>query len=122
MDARTNTAKWNEKVQDGELTFKKMVYVKVFTVQREETDKRSKQKADEWLDDNLINQNIKVSKLYIEYIKEKELNVGTSRYKNIQSIFNKWILTNIGNINVSNLTEQNLQDILNKQYKKGLVV
>lgn len=120
MQKRTNTAKWNgtrwriDVQKDG---VRKSFYS---SIKGRNGQREANKKADEWLDDNLINQNIKVSKLYIEYIKEKELNVGTSRYKNIQSIFNKWIINNIGNINVSNLTEQNLQDILNKQYKKGL--
>ena len=52
-------------------------------------------------------------------MREKEVHVGTSRYRNIKSYFNRRILPYLEYRRVSELTEQDLQNVLNELHRKG---
>lgn len=122
MGKRVSTAKWNEKKQSWQINVQKDGVRKSFYsgTKGRNGQRECNRKADDWLDDNITNQNVKVLNLSQDYLEEKQLNVGTSRYKNLQSIFNKWINSYLGKKKVANLSEQDLQDVLNEMYKKDM--
>lgn len=121
MNTRINNATWNEKRNHWRISVQKNGIRKDFYSSKPglRGKKECNLKADEWLKSDLVDQNTTVKKLYELYIAEKELLVGTSRIKNIKSMFNAYILKMIGNMKVSRLNEQNLQNILNAQFKAG---
>lgn len=120
MGKRINTAKWSEKYQRWQINVQKDGVRRSFysSVKGRNGQREANRKADNWLDNNLINQNTTVEVLYKEFLTDKKLNVGTSRIKAIESTFNNHILPLIGKKKVSILTEQNLQTILNKMFTR----
>ena len=121
MGKRINTAKWLSKQNRWQIKVQKDGLRKTFTSSTpgRKGMRECHKKADEWLDDNIVNTRITVSKLSEMYMEEKFLSVGTNRQKGIKSNFNKWINPRIGSKRVYSLTEQNLQDILNDMFKSG---
>lgn len=121
INKRVNTAKWNENKKYWQINVQKNGKRKSFySSKKGRTGQREcNTKADNWLNEDLIGENTKASELYEKYIEEKALNVGRSRLDNIKSMFNAYILKMIGNRKVISLSEQDLQDILNEQFKNG---
>ena len=122
MQARTNNARWNPKRNCWMISVQRDGKRRYFYSSRKGKagQQECNQKADEWLfNKTSALKKIKVAKLYEDYIREKALYVGTSRLANVRSMFNRWILPAIGRKNVGNITEQDLQDVLNEQYRKG---
>lgn len=120
MDARTNTAKWNEKSKKWRIKVQRDGKIKEFTCS---TPGRKGQricnaKADKWLKERTFNDNTTVENLHKLYLEKKKDLVGTSRYKNICAYFNKWILPYIGKKKFAKLREDDLQDILDLMYKE----
>ena len=119
MGKRVNTAKWNGKRWRIDVQ-KDGVRRSFYSSKKGRTGQReANSKADKWLDNNLINQNVKVYELSKKYIEQKALNVGISRIKNIKAMFNVNILPILANKKVSSLSEQDLQDVIDVMYKKG---
>ena len=121
MSIRTNTAKWLEKYNRWQIKVQKDGERKTFTssTKGRRGQLEANAKADKWLNNNLINQNMRVQELSALYMEEKALNVGTSRTNNIKSMFKVNILPALKNKKVSVLCEQDLQNVLNKMYKGG---
>ena len=121
MDARTNTAKWNEKSKKWRIKVQRDGKIKEFTCS---TPGRKGQricnaKADKWLKERTFNDNTTVENLHKLYLEKKKDLVGTSRYNNIRSHFNKWILPTIGKKKFNKLKEDDLQNVLDVMFKKG---
>lgn len=119
---RINTAKWDEKRQRWYNAVQKNGERRFFysSLKGTKGKRECNQKADDWLESDIINHNTTVRQLSERWLERKKLEVGTSRFHNLQSQFKQNILTEIGNKKVSQLTEQNLQDVLDEMYKKGL--
>lgn len=122
MGQRINTAKWIESRKRWQINVQKDGIRKTFTSSKPGRTGQSEanKKADAWLDDNISNDSAKISKLLEIYLKEKQDTTSKSNYMKINSIVSNHIKPAIGNIKISRLTEQKLQDIINKAYKKGL--
>ncbi|WP_294465551.1 tyrosine-type recombinase/integrase [uncultured Anaerofustis sp.] len=121
MDARTNTAKWSKKYKKWRIKIQRDGVPKEFTCT---TPGRKGQricnaKADKWLSERTFNENTTLEHLSVSYLEKVKDLVGTSRYKNICSQFNKWILPYKGKKRFSKLEEDDLQDILDKMFKEG---
>ncbi len=122
MGRRTNTAMWYEKQNRWKINVQKDGVRRSFysskpgrTGQRE-----ANRKADEWLDDNVISSSVRISKLYEEYLEEKKITTSKSNCIKLESLGRNYILPHIGNLKISVLTEQKLQNIINLAYKKEL--
>lgn len=122
MSRRTNTAVWLEKYKRWQIKVQKNGIRKTFTSSAPDRNgqRECNRKADEWLDDDIANTKTKINVIFRKWLEELELRTSTSNVKQYTSYFNNWICPAIGNIRIENLTEQNLQDIINKAYKKGL--
>lgn len=121
MAKRTNTAVWLENQNRWQINVQKDGIRRSFTSSKEgRTGQReANAKADAWLDSNLIDPNIKVSKIYEDYISELVELYSAAHCRPIKSRWNTWILPAIGNIKISALNEQHLQRVLNAAYAKG---
>lgn len=118
---RTNTAKWLAKYNRWQINVQKDGVRRTFTSGKKGRvgQREANAKADAWLESNIINFQITVKELSLLFLKEKALNVGNARMDTLNSRFKVWILPNIGIKKIKDLTEQDLQNILNKMYASG---
>ena len=121
MGKRINTATWLPKYNRWQIKVQKDGVRKTFycSIPGRKGMRECHRKADQWLDENIVSSNLKVKELAAMYLEEKSLSVQTSRYKNIRGHLNKWIVPAIANKRIANLSEQDLQNILNDMYKQG---
>jgi integrase len=77
-------------------------------------------KADLWLDENLSSAGIKISAACEEFMQQIIDTTGTSSKVNNSYYIRCHIVPAIGNIKVENITETQLQNIINAGYKKKL--
>lgn len=118
---RTNTAKWVDGTNRWQINVQKDGIRKTFvcstpgrTGQRE-----CNKKADEWLDDNISNNKMKVCEVAKIYLQNKKDTTSRTHYQQYSSHFNAWINPIIGNVRICNLTEQHFQTVVNKVYAAG---
>lgn len=120
MKKRTNTAVWNESLQQWKIAVQKNGVRKYFysgtpgrTGQRE-----ANAKADAWLDDSIRDGKKKFSVLYDEWIKEIALTAGTSYVLQCRQYGDCYILPTCANIRIDELTEGDLQKAIDISFKK----
>ena len=119
MSKRTNTARWTGKMwridvqHDGK---RKSFYSSKpgRTGQRE-----ANAKADAWLDDGINPRGERVAALYPRWFATMQETTSTGNCRNIASRWKVWILPMIGNKRITSLTEQNVQEVVNKAYAAG---
>ena len=119
MGKRTNTARWTGKMwridvqQDGK---RKSFYSSRpgLTGQRE-----ANAKADAWLDDGINPRGDRVAALYPRWFATMQETTSASNCRNIASRWKIWILPMIGNKRITSLTEQDVQEVINKSYAAG---
>lgn len=119
---RTNVAKWMEKYGRWQIKVQKDGVRRTFTCS---TPGRAGQrachaKADAWLDDNIANPNIRVEMLYREFLETVQQTTSKSNWMKIDAFGRNWILPQIGRRKAADLNEQQLQNIINQAYAKGL--
>lgn len=119
MGRRTNTAAWNGKrwridvQKDG--TRKSFYSSKPGrTGQRE-----ANAKADAWLEEGIGAKAPRVSEAGQLWLQEVQLTTSSTNYRPLESRWRVWVLPQIGSKRVSNLTDQDLQNIVNKAYSAG---
>ena len=76
-------------------------------------------KADAWLEDGIISPRLKVSASWSAYLADVEARSSLSNYKRIKSIGDAYILPVLGLRCVGDITEGDLQTLLNRAYKHG---
>lgn len=120
MTARTNTARWTgtrwriDVQKDG---IRKSFYSSKAgrTGQRE-----ANAKADKWLETGVADSTLRVSQAFGLWYASQQETTGAGNCRNISTRWRHWIEPNIGNKKLSSLTEQDLQNIVNKAYAAGL--
>ena len=120
MTMRTNTAKWTgtrwriDVQKDG---VRKSFYSPTpgRTGQRE-----ANAKADKWLEPGVASTALRVSQAYATWYAAQQETTSVGNCRNIACRWRKWVAPNIGNKKLSSLTEQDLQNIVNKAYAAGL--
>lgn len=122
MAKRTNTAVWLEKYNRWQIKVQKDGIRRTFTSSTpgRNGQRECNRQADEWLEDNIINTKTKISVIYKKWLEELEMRTSTSNVRQYTSYYDNWIEPAIGNVQIEKLSEQHLQDIINKAYKKGL--
>ena len=120
MTTRTNTAKWTgtrwriDVQKDGT---RKSFYSSTpgRTGQRE-----ANAKADKWLQTGVTDTAMRVRQAYAMWFAAQQETTSEGHCRNIATRWRCWIEPNIGNKKLSTLTEQDLQNIVNKAYAAGL--
>lgn len=118
MGKRTNTAAWSEKHKRWQINVQRDGKRRSFysstpgrTGQRE-----ANAKADAWLDDGIEAGSARVSALYAEYIASQKESTGKGHWHGVESRYKNHIAPIIGHKRIDRVTEQDLQDIINKAY------
>lgn len=119
---RTNTAVWLEKYQRWQIKVQKDGERRTFTssIAGRKGQRACNAKADAWLDDQLIEPDTKVEKLFEQWLESLKVTTGTANYKQYSSYWNTRIKKRIGSKKAGALTEKHLQDIINDGMRDGL--
>ena len=122
MGKRTNTAVWEEKYQRWRIAVQKDGARKQFysskpgrTGQRE-----ANAKADQWLDTGTDPRGGRIEELYKDWYATLEQTTGTGNCRNVESRWRTRILPAVGRKRITSLTEQDLQNVVNKAFADGL--
>ena len=122
MGRRTNTAQWEEKYQRWRIAVQKDGVRKQFysstpgrTGQRE-----ANAKADRWLDDGIAVKASRVEDAGKLWLASVELTTSHTNYRPVESRWRIWVLPVIGRKRITALTEQDLQDVIDRAHAGGL--
>ena len=123
MGKRTNTAKW--KYKNGRWCW----HIRVCkdgkphdcydSTPGTKGQRACNQKADDWLDDGIVNGNTKVEKLYDMWIEDLETRTGTGHARQYKSFGENWIKPQIGHLKISKVGDDEGQGVINNAFKKG---
>ena len=121
MSKRTNTAQWEEKYQRWRIAVQKDGMRKQFysstpgrTGQRE-----ANRKADAWLEDGIGVKVGRVEDVYKLWMEGLQQTTSAGNWEPIESRWRVWVLPAIGRKRVNNLTDADLQAIINKAHAAG---
>lgn len=119
---RTNTAKWIESAGRWQINVQKDGIRKTFVSSKpgRTGQAEANRKADRWLDDGISNAKIKVKQASEQYIESLKLSTSKSHWIKYESAFRNHINPYIGTIRIESITEQHLQDVIDRAYGKGL--
>lgn len=119
---RTNTAKWIESRSRWQINVQKDGIRKTFVSSKpgRTGQAEANRKADRWLDDDIANAKIKVKQASEQYIESLKLSTSKSHWIKYESAFRNHINPYIGAVRVENITEQHLQNVIDRAYGKGL--
>ena len=76
-------------------------------------------KADAWLDDGINPRGERVAALYPRWFATMQETTSSGNCHNIASRWKIWILPMIGSKRITSLTEQDVQEVVNKAYAAG---
>lgn len=116
MGRRTNTAVWLEDYARWQIKVQKDGKRRTFTssIRGRNGQREANAKADAWLDDGIEDGNLRVEKLFEDYVESLKLNTGKANWVKEQSIGNCWIIPEIGHMKIGKVKENHLQRILDK--------
>jgi integrase len=122
MGKRISTAVWLENESRWQIKVQKDGKRKTFTSSTPgRTGQREcNKKADDFLDNNIVDPKIKFEKACIEYLQIIIDTTSKGNAKNYEYFINKRIIPFIGNIRMESLTEKHLQTVLYEGFKDGL--
>lgn len=122
MGSRTNTAKWEEKYHRWRIAVQKDGVRKQFysSTEGRTGQREANAKADAWLDDGVAVKAGKVENVFPLWFEDLKLTTSEGNWRPAESRFRTWALPVIGKKRVTNLTDADLQTIINKAAAAGL--
>ena len=119
---RTSTATWHEKYNRWQINVQKDGVRRSFysSIPGRAGQRECNKKADDWLDNNIEDENSRVKDLWQNYFEEVKLTTSKGNWTKTEYFGDKWIVPNIGRLKISVLSEQHLQDIIIRGFKHGL--
>lgn len=121
MGRRTNTAVWLPNQNRWQIKVQKDGVRKTFTSAKtgRTGQREANRKADAWLDEGIINTRITVEKAYTQWLEEVKTTTSYSNWRPIDSRWRTRVQPEIGRVKVENLTEAQLQAVVNKAFAAG---
>lgn len=122
MGKRLNEAKWLDNQNRWQIKVQKDGVRRTFTSSTpgRKGKKVCHDKADAWLDDGIVDGGIRVASIFDEWIDEIKITTCMDHWRQYEGYGKNWIKPVMGNIKVSNLNDQHMQDVLVRAYSKGL--
>ncbi len=121
MAKRTNTAVWLEKYNRWQINVQKDGVRRSFTSSTpgRTGQREANRKADEWLDENIDSAGKRVAALYDEWIEALKLTTSKSHWSVYEAFGRNWIKSDCGHQKIDRLSEQHLQNIIDKAFAAG---
>lgn len=120
MGRRTNTAAWSDKYHRWQINVQRDGKRRSFysskpgrTGQRE-----ANAKADAWLDDGIEGGGAQVSALYADFLASRRQSTSRIHWRGVESRYKNHIEPVIGRKRIDRVTEQDLQDVINRAYSQ----
>lgn len=122
MGKRVGTAKWLEKQNRWQIKVQKDGERRTFTSSKpgRNGQREANAKADAWLDEGIENANKRVSALLDEYIADLKARTSKSHWRNEEYRCRVYLEPGIGKKRITKVTNQDLQNIINYAFQKGL--
>lgn len=121
MAKRTNTATWIENSNRWQIKVQKDGTRKTFYSFRpgRAGQREANAKADAWLDDGIENGDIKVQDAFQLFMDDLQQRTSKSNWQPIAFRYKNHIAPVLGKQKISSLTDQKLQEVINKAYSKA---
>ena len=121
MGKRTNTAVWMDKYNRWQIKVQKDGLRKTFysSLEGRKGQRECNEKADAWLDDNIVNSSVKVSILFEKWIDELKVTTSKSFWRQYEGYGRNYIKPQIGAMKIGNINEQHLQEVILYAYSNG---
>ncbi len=121
MGQRTNTAVWLEKYQRWQLKVQKDGERRTFAspIPGRTGQRECNAKADAWLDEGVANPNKRVFELYAGYLETLKLRQSRSGWEKEDYFWRIHVEPRIGKLKIKDVTEQRLQDIIDRAHAAG---
>lgn len=119
MGKRTNTARWVEKKSHWRIDVQKDGERKSFysPLPGRNGQREANRKADAWLDENIFTARVKINDLLDDYLSDVKARTSTSNIKKETYHVDSFLRPALQHKKIDALTEQDLQNIINKAYK-----
>lgn len=121
MGKRINTATWLENQQRWQLKVQKNGERRTFTSSKpgRTGQREANAKADAWLDEGIVSQNLRVFVLWQQFADTKLVSASQDAYEQTVKIGDNYVLPVIGQYKISDVTEAHLQNVIDLSFKKG---
>lgn len=121
MAQRTNEATWLDKYNRWQIKVQKEGERKSFysNVVGTKGKIECERKADKWLEDNIVDENIRFEKAYNQFLEKVQIRSGTGNYKKHVSIGRNWLLPSLKHKKISSITQNDFQNCIDKAYAMG---
>lgn len=118
---RTNSAVWNENEGRWRINVQKDGVRKTFYSSKpgRNGQREANAKADAWLDDDIANSSMKVHAAYELFLNDLQQRTSKSNWQPISFRYKNHIAPVIGNQKISALTDQKLQEVINRAYSRS---
>ena len=122
MSKCTSAVKWEPKRERWYTTAQKDGKRKFFysSLPGRKGQAEVKAKADAWLETGVNPSGERIEKLYADWYATLEQTTGTGNCRNVESRWRTRILPAVGKKRITSLTEQDLQNVVNKAFADGL--
>lgn len=119
---RTNSAKWVESAKRWQINVQRDGLRKTFvsTKPGRTGQREANAKADAWLDEGLQVRTATVNNVFPSYLERLQLTTSESNWRPVESRWRTWVAPAIGKKRLENISEQMLQDIVDKAMAAGL--
>lgn len=121
MSDRRARAAWSEREQRWKINVQTDGQRRTFTstVKGPRGRVAAERKADEWLKNRLIGETTKCSILLDQYLENKKITTSEANYSKLRAYIDSYIRPAIGNKKISQVTEIDLQKIIDGAYSKA---
>lgn len=122
MGLRTNTAVWLPNQNRWQIKVQKDGVRRTFTSSKpgRTGQREANRKADAWLDDGISNTRVLVEIAYVQWMAGIKQTTSQSNWKPMEGRWRNWVLPVIGKKRIEDLTEQQLQEVVNRAFAGGL--
>ncbi len=120
MGKRVNTATWSDKYKRWQVNVQQDGVRRSFysSTPGRTGQHEANAKADQWLDNGIEGGSMRVSDLYEDFVASQKESTGQSHWRGVESRYKHYIGPGIGTKRIDRVTEQHLQDIINKAYSQ----
>lgn len=119
---RINSAKWVESAKRWQINVQRDGIRKTFVSNKpgRAGQREANAKADAWLDEGLQVRTATINSVFPSYLERLQLTTSESNWRQVESRWRTWVTPAIGKKRLENISEQMLQDIVDKAMAAGL--
>lgn len=120
-EKRTNSARWIKSVGRWQINVMRDGVRKTFTSRKpgRTGQREANAKADAWLDDGLQVRTATINSVFPSYLERLQITTSESNWRPVKSRWKTWVEPELGKKRLENITEQMLQNVVDKALAAG---